>query len=163
MVDFHSRTTEGMRKEQAIWLDFLTGAASTVSSLPMLSGSMAPYLSPGDLLQVVPIDSAKAHIGDIIVFRESRKLVAHRLIFAFRVFSFALYIEKGDANPMPTMILPGQIVGRVELARREGKLVLERSREYREEGRRIAARALLRYLIFDAAPYFLKKAIRRHA
>jgi signal peptidase I len=145
------------------WLELISGQLDGESVLPLLSGSMSPALLPGDMLVMHPLCGKRAHVGDILVFREGFKLVAHRLIFAFRLFSIALYVEKGDANPMPTFIHSRQIVGRVEFARREGKLVLDRSRESLEEGRRIAARAFLRYLVFDAAPYFLKRVLRRHA
>jgi hypothetical protein len=149
--------------EQSDWLELFSGNFDKDLALPILSGSMAFALLPGDLLTVRPLEGARAHAGDIVVFRQERKLVAHRLIFAFRLSSFALYLQKGDANRKPERIRPEQIVGRVETARRDGQLILEGAASSRGKGRRIAAKALLRYLAFDAPKDLLKRMLSRHA
>lgn len=156
-------TVEKLSAEHKDWLELFSGEFDGELLLPLLSGSMANTLLPGDILTVRPLHGERAHVGDIVVFREERKLVAHRLIFAFRLFSFALYLQKGDANRIPALIRPGQIVGRVETARRDGKLIMGRESSGGETGRRIAARALLRYLALDVPMDILKRTHGRHA
>jgi signal peptidase I len=157
------RIVAKLNREHRDWLELFSGQFDSDRVLPLLSGSMAPTLLPGDLLTVRPLDGNRAHVGDIVVFRDDRKLVAHRLIFAFRLFSFALYLQKGDANRMPERIEPRRIVGRVETARRDGKLILDRASPCAEMGRSIAAKALLRYLALDIPKDILKRMLGRHA
>jgi signal peptidase I len=145
------------------WLDLFSGEVDRDLVLPLLSGSMADALLPGDMLTVRALDGKNAHIGDIVVFRDDRKLVAHRLIFVFRLFSFALFMEKGDANPTATIIKPEMIVGRVEAARRNGILVMETTPEARRKGRRLASRALVRYIISETRAKLARIMSSRHA
>lgn len=105
------------------WLDFYSGGHEGEILLPMLSGSMADVLLPGDILTVLPLGKEGVHAGDIVVFREGGKLVAHRLIFVFRLFSFSLFIEKGDANPNASILRARSIVGKVSAARRQGRII----------------------------------------
>jgi hypothetical protein len=145
------------------WLTLLSGESDGEITLPVLSGSMADALLPGDLLTVRPMGREKAHAGDIVVFRDSGKLVAHRLIFAFRLSSLALLLEKGDANGKASNLKPNAIVGRVISARRRGVLVLEMDAETRRRGRRLAARGLMWHLLYVMPKDFLKGIFIRDA
>jgi signal peptidase I len=144
-------------------MELFSGNFDGARVLPLLSGSMAPTLIPGDLLTVQPLDGKRPHAGDIVVFREEHKLVAHRLLLAFRIFSLALYLQKGDANRKIGLVKPEQIVGRVADARRMGTLVLEDTPEARGRGHRLASRELVRYLFIEAPIELMKKAVGRHA
>jgi signal peptidase I len=148
--------------EHSDWLDLLSGEFDRDLMLPLLSGSMAGTLLPGDMLTVRPLGAERAHIGDIVVFRDERKLVAHRLIFVLKLFSFMLFVEKGDANQTATIIVAESIVGRVEAARRGDKIVLEMTHETRAEARRLAAKSLMR-VSFKALKDLIKRMLGRHA
>lgn len=77
----------------------------------VLSGSMEKELSVGDLIVVVPQDSY--NVDDVVVFREGRSTVTHRII---RIED-GMFITKGDANNTEDKpIAPDQIKGKVVLA-----------------------------------------------
>jgi signal peptidase I len=127
----------------------------------MLSGSMAPSLLPGDVLLVVPSDGSRIHAGDIIVMKDRSKLVAHRLIFAFRARGRSLLIEKGDANLWASVVKARAVVGTVVSAEREGRTVFRSSPESRARGRSAANRALAKLLLFDMPINLFKRMIGR--
>jgi signal peptidase I len=144
-------------------LDLYSGEHEGEILLSMLSGSMAGALLPGDILTVRSLGKEKVHVGDIVVFREGGKLVAHRLIFVFRLLSFSLFVEKGDANPMASILRPSSIVGRVSAARRQGKMILIGKSDIRWRARCLAARTCLWHLVFELPKNFLKRILSRDA
>jgi signal peptidase I len=124
------------------WMEIFSRDGSGDAILPMLSGSMAPELMPGDALTVRPASAAKVHRGDIVVFRDGARLVAHRLVFAARLGRLCLLVEKGDANLSASFMKPEAIVGIVVSASRGGKPVIVDIRESRERGRHASVRSL---------------------
>jgi signal peptidase I len=81
------------------------------SSLPrvVLSGnSMNPTLRAGMLLELAPYSRARVRVGDIVVFLQSGKLVAHRIVrFTRRGLRTC-----GDAQPWsPETVAPEDVVG----------------------------------------------------
>jgi signal peptidase I len=153
------RTVPAVSTEYNDWLDLFSGGGDKTVVLPILSGSMAGTLLPGDILLVRPLGGKKAHTGDIVVFRDGGKLVAHRLIFVFRLFSFAFLVEKGDANRTATIIDPKSIVGRVEAAHRNEKLILDMTEETRRTARRLAAKSFRR-VSFETLKDITKRTLR---
>jgi hypothetical protein len=145
------------------WFDLFSGGRDGEVLLPMLSGSMADALMPGDALKVRPLGGRKPHIGDIAVFRENGKLVAHRLILVFRLFSLSLVIEKGDANRAASRIDPRVIVGIVDSAIRNGTTISTRTPEAKEQGRRMSLRALIRYSSFELPKDCIRRMLGRDA
>lgn len=82
-----------------------------VGAAVVLSGSMEPELSAGDLLIVAKRDGYA--VGDVVVFQDGRIAVTHRIIS----LSDNAVITKGDANNTPDApIGPEQIKGKVLLA-----------------------------------------------
>jgi signal peptidase I len=144
------------------WLELYSGKFDGDRMLPLLSGSMADTLLPGDILTIHPLDGKEAHVGDIVVFRDGYRLIAHRLIVVFRLGSLTLLVEKGDANPIATIIQPDCIVGRVKAASRGGRLIFNTLPEMRARGRNLAAQGLRQFLVF-AARDFAKRMLGRHA
>jgi len=149
--------------ERNAWFDLFNGGIEGEVFLPMLSGSMADAILPGDILAIRSMTGEKAHIGDIVVFKEKGKLVAHRLILVFRLFSFSFIVEKGDANKVASLIDAGAIVGIVDSARRNGILVLSRTPEAKERGRRVSARALFAHIPLQAAKNCIRRMLGRDA
>jgi len=76
----------------------------------ILSGSMEPALSPGDV--VIVSDAASVAVGDIITFSNGGSIpVTHRVVGV----QDGQYITKGDANGNPDTapVAPGSVLGRV--------------------------------------------------
>ncbi|MCB1182676.1 hypothetical protein KDM41_04525 [bacterium] len=82
------------------WLA-LTGqvpAPSGPLELPLLTGSMAPAIPAGATLLIAATSGAAVRGGDVAVFREGDRLVAHRVLLVLRAGPVDLVLEKGDAN-----------------------------------------------------------------
>lgn len=87
--------------------------------LPMLSGSMAPYILPGDELYIIPkIDKFKT--GNIVVFYKDGKFFSHRVIFSIKLYNRVIILEKGDANRVASFIDANKALGRVVKLKRDG-------------------------------------------
>jgi len=66
-------------------------------TLPMLTGSMVPLIPAGSEIEVEGLahDHALA-VGDVVVFREGSRLVAHRLLFACPAPAPGWFLQRGD-------------------------------------------------------------------
>ena len=85
----------------------------------VLSGSMEPELSTGDLVIVVETDSVE--VGDVIVYQDGGMLVVHRVVG----LDGELITTKGDANnvadqPINAAAVKGEVVASVPML---GRLV----------------------------------------
>ncbi|MCS7221692.1 MAG: signal peptidase I [Anaerolineae bacterium] len=80
--------------------------------------SMFPWLRPGDLVRVEPVDVMTLHPGDVILFRAGNLAITHRLLR----WKDGFLITKGDAAPCPDRPLsPAEVAGRVVEVRRGGR------------------------------------------
>lgn len=85
----------------------------------IISGSMEPYLSPGTLVVVRPVDPKDVAVGDVVTVQlESGKdtVVTHRVTeVQYRLDGQLQFITKGDANDIADSEprLPVQIRGEV--------------------------------------------------
>jgi len=82
------------------WLA-LTGngpAPTGTVHLPMLSGSMAPAIPIEATLVITPASARDCRIGDVVVFTEQERLVAHRILLVLGFGDRRWFLEKGDAN-----------------------------------------------------------------
>jgi hypothetical protein len=97
------------------WIDLLAGELKPGydGDLPVLSGSMYPFLCPGDRVKISRVLWNKCHTGDIIVFREGNQLTAHRLLFRFSIGRSHILYQKGDSMSRGGFITSQQIVGKV--------------------------------------------------
>jgi len=88
---------------------FLVGADS---SYTVMSGSMSPALSPGDL--VIVKGEEPINLGDMVTVESGEFTYTHRVVEKLEGDLFRL---KGDANedPDPNLVEASQIVGRVVL------------------------------------------------
>ena len=84
---------------------------SSSMTLPVLSGSMMPFLHPGGEVLVECTPSGKCHLGDIIVFRETDKLVAHRVLFRLRLGNHCYLYQKGDAAGIGHWVRDDRMIG----------------------------------------------------
>lgn len=85
-------------------------------ALVVLSGSMEPAMSTGDMVVTEPVDPAAIHEGDIITYERGRELVTHRVVDRVQDPGMA-FRTKGDANEDPDQYLvdESQVRGRVML------------------------------------------------
>jgi hypothetical protein len=73
-------------------------------------GSMLPLIRPGDVLWVQVVPAQSLAVGDVVVVRRARDLVAHRLVRG----SGNGWQTKGDHLPYLDPVTPGDsILGRV--------------------------------------------------
>lgn len=91
-------------------------AAGSDHAYVVLSGSMEPFFSPGDIIFVQDVDVEKLEVGTIITFHASEgseRLYTHRIIEVVTDGGAVRYVTKGDANedPDPSMVKPAMIVG----------------------------------------------------
>jgi phage repressor protein C with HTH and peptisase S24 domain len=90
-------------------------AAGRALTVRVRGYSMFPWLRPGDLVRVEPVDPANLHPGDVILFRAGNMAIAHRLLR----WKDGLLIIKGDAAPCQDAPLsPAEVIGRVVEVRR---------------------------------------------
>jgi len=86
--------------------------------LTVLSGSMEPALSPGDVVVVRPVDPAEVRVDDVVTFQPvsgDPTLVTHRVVgVTWGGERVAGFTTRGDANgAADDPIVPGQVQGRV--------------------------------------------------
>ncbi|MCC2321075.1 signal peptidase I [Cellulomonas xiejunii] len=86
--------------------------------LTVLSGSMEPTISAGDLVVVRPTDPADLRIGDVVTVQpvsDDPTLVTHRIIgVTHGSDGIAGFVTQGDANEHPDEpVVPEQVMGRV--------------------------------------------------
>ena len=86
--------------------------------LTVLSGSMEPAISAGDLVVVRPTDPADLRIGDVVTVQpvsDDPTLVTHRIVgVTHGGDGLAGFVTQGDANEHPDEpVVPEQVMGRV--------------------------------------------------
>lgn len=93
----------------------------------MRGNSMYPTLKAGDVGIVEKCSAADIKIGDIIVFKQNRKLIAHRLISINAENETHFFVAKGDKNLQPDKpFTVKELVGKVcSFQRRNKKRRLE--------------------------------------
>jgi signal peptidase I len=85
--------------------------------LPVLTGSMAPLIHPGNQVLVGSVPGDEISFGDIIVFKRNESLYVHRVINKRRTPSGLRFVEKGDATYYYGLVNANQVIGRVTAVR----------------------------------------------
>jgi hypothetical protein len=137
------------RGVQAAWEDLRLERLEPgeVVSLPVLSGSMRPDIAVGSEIRVRRATWRECARGDVIVFDDASRLVAHRLLLKLRVRGKWCVLQKGDLNSLGQWIDAGRVVGLVvEVRDAEGERRLLTSAPARRRARRLALRHLARDL-----------------
>jgi len=81
--------------------------------LPVLSGSMLPMIPVGSTLIIKPCPASAVQRGDVIVFQDGHRLVAHRLLLQYNIGPLHVLFQKGDSNLNGGWISPSQVKGKV--------------------------------------------------
>ena len=88
--------------------------------LKVTGASMLPVICPGDLITVQRCNPRELQPGEVILFQRNGGLAAHRIIEV----SDKVIVTRGDALPSnDAPISHGEVVGRIEFARRNGRPV----------------------------------------
>ena len=67
----------------------------------VLTGSMKPAISPGDVVVAEPIEPLEARIGDVVMFRDpadQQRTITHRVRRIRRAGDRLWIVTRGDAN-----------------------------------------------------------------
>jgi signal peptidase I len=76
--------------------------------------SMLPFLKSGDVGTVIPVKPEELAIGDVVMFRNSIKIIAHRIIEIRHHKGKYQIRTKGDSSRHPDQILEGpEILGKL--------------------------------------------------
>lgn len=81
--------------------------------LPMLSGSMAPAIPMGAILEIRVEAPRDCRAGEVVVFQVGDKLIAHRVLLVLKLGPWRCVLEKGDANPGGNWLSHTLVRGRV--------------------------------------------------
>lgn len=79
--------------------------------LPILTGSMSPHLVPGGRLQLDCSPSLRPRLGDVVVYREQDRLIAHRLLLRVRLGRRCWLYQKGDAARTGSWVNAAGVIG----------------------------------------------------
>jgi len=84
-------------------------------ALSVLSGSMRPYLEPGDMIVNRMVSAEEVKAGDVITYRTGSSLVTHRVVREIEENGKRSFITTGDANNTAdsSPITEEQLVGKV--------------------------------------------------
>ncbi|WP_052436659.1 signal peptidase I [Georgenia sp. SUBG003] len=86
-------------------------------ALTVLTGSMEPTLSPGDMVVVRPVEVGDVGIGDVVTFQpvsDDPTLITHRVVAKQVGSSGTTFVTRGDANGADDApIVADQIMGEV--------------------------------------------------
>ena len=80
------------------------------SWLTVLSESMIPLLQIGDKVLIHSVKPAEIRLGNIIVFKNSDKLIVHRVIRNYNSLSF---LQKGDNTTTAEIVSSKDVIGKV--------------------------------------------------
>jgi hypothetical protein len=116
--------------------------------VPVLTGSMAPCLPVGSTLIVAPARGGTCRVGDVVVFRDGDRLVAHRLLWSWPPGRPRRYLQAGDGISRLGWVAATAILGLVVAVRDADRSTRDlRSPEARREGIRSAHRRLRRAVL----------------
>ncbi len=95
-------------------------------ALKVGGGSMFPCLKPGDIITIKKLPSKELVSGDIIVFKQEKKWIAHRILrIELLDDSKLMFIAKGDTcKTEDAPLKEDDVVGKVVSYNRQGKTII---------------------------------------
>jgi signal peptidase I len=92
--------------------------------LQVVGWSMLPIIWPGDTVVVERASKADVLDGDVVVFSNGRRLVAHRVVTKDSGSGDSMVQTKGDAlSRLDAPVAHDEVLGKVAFIRRKGKRV----------------------------------------
>jgi hypothetical protein len=128
------------------WLKAYYGKPAEEDSiiLPVISGSMEPVLEIGSKIKFMCISWKQCRNGDIIVFKDKKGLIAHRLLFRLCFLSKGFFFQKGDVDRFGRWIRAESVVGVVvEKFSTDGKWINFKNSDEKKKAKRMAYKNLM--------------------
>lgn len=153
------------QKKIADWFDLINGLIphGVTIELPVLSGSMAPCIMPGNNIKVMSVSSDSVRMGDIIVYKNGNSLAMHRMLARIPLVNTSFIYQKGDASQFGNWIRQNRVVGIVTAIQDEQGEYTDITRpEAKKNAKRAAYRQTI-LTIWNAAlvlPRFIKKCLK---
>lgn len=69
-----------------------------ITSMSVLTGSMRPYLQPGDMIVDRVVKPEEIMAGDIITYKVGSSIVTHRVVEVLEDSGKLLFVTRGDVN-----------------------------------------------------------------
>ena len=87
-------------------------------------GSMRPTIRGGEVIHVEPVRPAAIAAGDIILFHQGTRIVAHRVVRVAQSGGVRAFLTRGDAAfAADPWVVAGAVMGRVIAVERGGRTV----------------------------------------
>lgn len=123
-----------------------TLAPGETAVLTIQSGSMIPMLPVGARITIEPTSGDLCAVGDIVVFRQQSRLVAHRLLFGWGHEPGGWFLQRGDGVSPLGFVRARAILGKViAVEPSQGKFLDLTTLEARIGGLHAARRSLSSY------------------
>jgi signal peptidase I len=107
--------------------------------LRVQGSSMLPWVRAGDVAILREVSPHEVECGDIVLFARDSRFIVHRIVERRIRNGQSFLVTKGDANPHADgVIVPSEILGRVERIYRGDRRIDFHSREKRALGVLIA-------------------------
>ena len=98
-------------------------------SFRMQGFSMYPTLKAGDLGYVLKCRANDLTVGDLIVFKQNNKLIAHRLVEIVHQNNQQVFVAKGDKNSFKDApFTENELVGKITSIQRQNRSIKSESR-----------------------------------
>jgi signal peptidase I len=112
-------------------------------SFKIASGSMSPFIEIGDIVKVRRVEPSKIHVGDIVAFKDSQRIIVHRVVRINRASGGFSFFQMGDASGYASGLKSDDIVGKVFAINKNGREVRLDSPKHVIGNRLFGWRALL--------------------
>ncbi len=87
-------------------------------------GSMRPTIRGGEVIHVEPVRPASIGAGDIILFHQGTRIVAHRVVRIAQLRGTRAFLTRGDAAfAADPWVAAGAVMGKVVAVERGGRTV----------------------------------------
>jgi len=139
-------TTDSRTQDEAVaqW-SLLKGtlAPGETVTLAIQSGSMIPLMPVGSRITIEPTSGDCCAVGDIVLFRQQSRLVAHRLLFGWGHEPGGWFLQRGDGVSPLGFLRARAILGKViAVERSQGEVVDLTTPEARTGGLHAARQSL---------------------
>jgi len=123
-----------------------TLAPGETAILTIQSGSMTPLMPVGARITIEPTSGDRCTVGDIVVFRQQSRLVAHRLLFGWGHEPGGWFLQRGDGVSPLGFVRARAILGKViTVEQPSGELVDLTTLEARMGGLHAARQSLVSF------------------
>ena len=116
------KQSDNFRIYNRVASDLVLDSSSPAANLRLevITGSMAPFLRPGDKVLVQPAQPEALRVGDLIVARRAGEFITHRLV---RIGKNEYYTKGDRSRYLDPPLTLDSIIGKVIEIERPGRIV----------------------------------------